>query len=129
MSTTATHPIKVTDTAPSDLNSTRDVRNEIESQKTGKVTAVAAVMTVFKKVKGYLRSATEKSSYSLALNSKDLASKKTKMELNLARTQPARTIKPKLSRSMGLIARKKAIRVLLDSGSTGDLLFTKKGAF
>jgi len=85
-------------------------------------------MTVFKKVKGSLRSATKKSSY-LALNLKNLASKKTKMELNLARTRLARVIKPRLSRSMGLIARKKAIRVLLDSGSTGDLLFTKKGAF
>jgi hypothetical protein len=109
------------------LESTRDVRNEVESQKTGKVTVVAAVMTVFKKVKGSLRSATKKSSY-LALNSKDLASKKTKMELKLAKTRPAWASKPKLSRSMGLIARKKAIRVLLDSGSRGDLLFMRKGA-
>ncbi len=75
LSTTATRPIKVTNTAPGNSESTRDVRNEIESQKTGKVTAVAAVMTVFKKVKGSLRSATKKSSY-LALNSKDLASKR-----------------------------------------------------
>jgi hypothetical protein len=74
MSTKATCPIKVTDTAHSDSNGTRDVRNEIESQKTGKVTAVAAIMTVFKKVKGSLRSTTKKSSY-IALNSKDLASK------------------------------------------------------
>ncbi len=50
------------------------------------------------------------------------------MELNLARSRPAWAIKPKLSYSMGLIARKKAIKVLLDSGSSGDLLFTKKGA-
>jgi hypothetical protein len=84
-------------------------------------------MTVFKKVKGSLRSTTKKSSY-LAPNLKDLASKKTKLELNSARTRRARTIKPKLSRSTGLIARKKAIRVLLDSGSSGDLLFIKKGA-
>jgi hypothetical protein len=85
------------------------------------------VMTVFKKVKGSLRSTTKKSSY-LALNSKNLASKRTKLELKLAKTRPARVIKPKLSRSVGLIARKKAIRVLLDSGSSGDLLFMKKGA-
>ena len=85
-------------------------------------------MTVFKKIKGSLRSTTKKSSY-IAPNSKDLASKKTKSKLNLARTRLARVIKPRLSRSMGLMARKKAIRVLLDSGSTGDLLFTKKGAF
>jgi hypothetical protein len=37
--------------------------------------------------------------------------------------------KLKLSRSHALIARKKAIRVLLDSGSSGDLLFAKKGAY
>ena len=49
LSTTATRPIKVTNTAPSDSNGTRDVRNEIVSQKTGKVTVVAAVMTVFRK--------------------------------------------------------------------------------
>ncbi len=60
LSTTATRPIKVTDTAPSDLNGTRDVRNKIESRKTGKVTTVAAVMTVFRKVKGSLRSITKK---------------------------------------------------------------------
>jgi hypothetical protein len=64
LSTTATHPIKVTGTAPSDSESTRDVRKELESQKTGKVTAVATVMTVFKKIKGSLHSATKKSSYS-----------------------------------------------------------------
>ncbi len=60
LSTTATRPIKVTDTAPGDSESTRDVRNEVESQKTGKVTVVATVMTVFKIVKGSLRSAPKK---------------------------------------------------------------------
>ncbi len=84
------------------------------------------VMTISKKTKGSLHSATKKSSY-LALNLKDLASKRTKLELKLAKTRPARVIKPKLSRSMGLVASKKAIRVLLDSGSSGDL-FLKKGA-
>ena len=113
--------IKVADTAPSDSNDTRDVRNKIESRKAGKVTAVAAVMTVFRKLKGNLHSIIEKSSY-IALNLKDLASKKSNLKLNLARTWPARAIKPKLSHSMGLIARKKAIRVLLDSGFSGDLL-------
>jgi hypothetical protein len=115
LSTTATRPIKVTDTAPSDSESTRDDRNEVESQKTDKVTVVAAIMTDFKKIKGSLCNATKKSSY-LAINSKDLACKRTKLELKLAKTRPAWVIKPK------------AIRVLLDSGSSGDLLFAKKGA-
>jgi hypothetical protein len=60
LSTTATRPIKVADTAPRDSNVTRDVRNEIESQETGKVTAVAAVMTVFKKIEGSLHSTAKK---------------------------------------------------------------------
>ena len=89
MSTTATRPIKVADTAPSDVSDTRGVVNEIKSLETGKVTAVAAVMTIFKKLGGSLRSTTKKSSY-LAPKSKDLASKKTKSKLNSARTRPAR---------------------------------------
>ncbi len=122
LSTTATRPIKVTDTAPSDLESIRAVKKELESQKTGKVTAVATVMTIFKKTKGSLRSATKKSSY-LALKLKDLASKRTKLELKSAEIWPAWVIKPKLSRNVSLVASKKAIRVLLDSGSSGDLHF------
>ena len=84
-------------------------------------------MTVFKKINGSLRSTTTKGSY-LAPKSKDLATKRTKVGLNSAKTRPARATKPKLSHSSGLIASKKAIRVLLDSGSSGDLLFIKKGA-
>ncbi len=116
--------VKVTDTAPSHSESIKDVKRELKSQKTGKVTAVVTVMTIFKKTKGSLRSTTKKSSY-LALKSKDLASKRTKLELKLAKIGTARVIKPKLSRSMGLVASKKESRVLLDSGSSGDLLLKK----
>ena len=84
-------------------------------------------MTIFKKTKGSLRSATQRSSH-LALNAKDLASKKTKLELKLGKARPVRAIKPKLSHSISLVASKRAIRVLLDSGSSGDLLFARKGA-
>jgi hypothetical protein len=125
--TTATCPIKVTDTAPSDSESIRKAKKELESQKTGRVTAVATVMTIFKKTKGSLRSATQRSSH-LALSAEDLASKKTKLELKSAKARPVWAIKPKLSHSMGLVASKRAIRVLLDSGSSGDLLFARKGA-
>ena len=74
MSTTATHPIKVAETAPSDVSDTRGDVNELESLEMGKVTAVATVMTIFKKINGSLRSTTNKGSY-LAPNSKDLVSK------------------------------------------------------
>ena len=94
MSTTATRPIKVADTAPVDVSDTRVVVNEIKGLETGKVTAVAAIMTVFKKLDGSLRSTTKKGSY-IAPNSKDLASKKTKSKLNSAKTRPARATKPK----------------------------------
>ena len=127
MSTTATRPIKVAETAPRVVSDTRGDVNGLKSLETGRVTAVAAVMTIFKKISGSLRSTTNKGSY-LAPNSKDLASKKTKSKLNSAKTRPARATKPRLGRSTGLVASKKAIRVLLDSGSSGDLLFTKKGA-
>ena len=99
----------------------------MKSLETGKVTAVAAVMTVFRKINGSSRSTTTKGSY-LAPKSKDLASKQNKSKLNLAKTRPAWATKPRLGRSTGLVASKKAIRVLLDSGSSGDLLFTRKGA-
>ena len=127
MSTTATRPIKVAETAPSDVSDTRGDVNELKSLETGRVTAVATVMTIFKKINGSLRSTTNKGSY-LAPKSKDLASKETKSKLNLAKTWPAWATKPRLGHSTGLVASKKAIRVLLDSGSSGDLLFTKKGA-
>ncbi len=54
MSTTATRPIKVADTAPSDVSDTRGDINKIKSLETGRVTTVAAVMTIFKKINGSL---------------------------------------------------------------------------
>ncbi len=53
MSTTATHPIKVTTTAHTDPHTKGFRDNEISKipAKTGKVTAVVAVMTVFGKHK------------------------------------------------------------------------------
>ncbi len=38
------------------------------------------------------------------------------------------TVEPDLSNSSGLYVKNKTIRVLLDSGSSGDLLFLKKGS-
>jgi len=91
LSITATRPIKVTETAPSDSESIRKAKKELESQKTGRVTTVAVVMKIFKKTKGSLRSATQRSSH-LALNAKDLASKKTKLKLKSAKVRPVRAI-------------------------------------
>ncbi len=65
---------------------------------------------------------------------KKLASKLKKLELNSTdlklkskRTRSDCARKPDLSISSGLKVKNKTIRVLLDSGSSGDLLFMKKG--
>jgi hypothetical protein len=42
--------------------------------------------------------------------------------------RPNCTVKYKSSASNGLVVKRKTIRVLLDSGLSGDLLFLKKGA-
>ena len=66
---------------------------------------------------------------------KKLAPKSKKLELNCTnlmlnskntRSDPAKM--PVLSASSGLYVKNKTIRVLLDSGSSGDLLFMKKGS-
>ena len=43
-------------------------------------------------------------------------------------TRSDHAVVPDLSDSSGLYVKNKTIRVLLDSGSSGDLLFMKKGA-
>jgi hypothetical protein len=65
---------------------------------------------------------------------KKLASKLKKLELNSTnlklkskKAQSGHTKKPDPSVSSGLKVKNKTIRVLLDSGSSGDLLFYKKG--
>jgi hypothetical protein len=64
----------------------------------------------------------------LDANSKELVLDQTNSELNKAKSRTNCTIRYDKSASNGLIAKNMAIRVLLDSGSSGDLLFLKKGA-
>ncbi len=66
---------------------------------------------------------------------KKLASKLRKLELNRTNlmlnsknTRSDRTVVPDLGVSSGLYVKNKTIRVLLDSGSSGNLLFMKKGS-
>lgn len=126
LSTTA-RPIKVTKKAHGILESPR--ANEIAKscKNSGKVTAVAAIMTVFsKKYKNSTTLSSRKTA--LGVNLKELVLDQTNSELNKAKSRTNRTIKYDKSASKGLIAINKTIRVLLDSGSSGDLLFLKKGA-
>ena len=59
----------------------------------------------------------------LGLKAKNLVLKQTKIGLKRAEMCPNCTTKYDDNASMGLVAKSKTIRVLLDSGSRGDLLF------
>jgi hypothetical protein len=58
---------------------------------------------------------------------KKLELNSTNLKLNSKKTRPDCAKKPDPSISYGLKVKNKTIRVLLDSGSSGDLLFMKKG--
>ncbi len=64
----------------------------------------------------------------LASKSKKLELKCTNLMLNSKTTCPDCAKTPDPSVSSGLYVKNKTIRVLLDSGSSGDLLFMKKGS-
>ncbi len=133
----------------------------IETAKTGKVTAVVAVMSIFskKRCKSWStncrnekpshqkaeranfpeentcgsRSLSQKSRKGqipkkLAPKSKKLELNCTNLELNSKRTRSdhAKMLDPSIS--SGQKVKNKTVRVLLDSGSSGDLLFMKKGS-
>ncbi len=115
MSTTA-RPIKVTKEVPGILKSFRANQITKSRENTDKVFAVVAVMTVFKKNKN-----------NTMLSSRKSANQATLKQIN-TKSRPYCTSKYNKSTSKGLIAKTRTIRVLLDSGSSGDLLFLKKGA-
>jgi hypothetical protein len=133
----------------------------IETVKTGKVTAVVAVMSIFSRKRcnsWNAKSGDEKPSCKKAESAdfleensrrpsnltqkmrkewlpKKLASKSNKLELNSTnlklkskKTRSDCAKKPDPSISSGLKVKNNSIRVLLDSGSSGDLLFMKKGS-
>ncbi len=151
--------IKVVNTALSVATKADEIAKE--TAETGKVTVVVAVMSIFKKKKCKLRSASlgnerpscqkaERADFSqentcglgnlsqksrkgwipkkLAPKLKKLELNSTNLMLNSKNTRSNRAIEPDLSNSSGLYVKNKTIRVLLDSGSSGDLLFLKKGS-
>jgi hypothetical protein len=64
----------------------------------------------------------------LAYKSKKLELNCTNLMLNSKNTRSDRAVEPDPCTSSGLYVKNKTIRVLLDSGSSGDLLFMKKGS-
>ena len=63
-----------------------------------------------------------------ALKSKEFALNKSNLKQKYAKSRTNCPVKHNRSASKKLIVKNKTIRVLLDSGSSGDLLFMKKGA-
>jgi hypothetical protein len=152
-------PIKVANTALSETTKADQIA--IETAKSGKVTAVVVVMSIFSKKRCKLRSTNlrnEKPSCQKAERAdfpeentrglrspsqksrkgrmpKKLASTSKKLELNCTnlklksnkeRSDCTKTPDPTVS--SGLYVKNKTMRVLLDSESSGDLLFMKKGS-
>jgi hypothetical protein len=150
--------IKVVNTALSETMKADEIASK--TAKTGKVTVVVAVISIFKKKRCKFRSASlgnerpscqkaeranfpeenTRGSRSLSQKSrkgripKKLAPKLKKLELNCTNlmlnsknTRSDCAKKPDPSISSGLYVKNKTIRILLDSGSSGDLLFMKKG--
>ncbi len=153
------HLIKVANTALSETTKADEIA--IKTAKTGKVTAVVTVMSIFSKKKCKLQSANRgikkpscqkaesanipegntRRSRSLSQKSrkgripKKLAPKLKKLELNCTnlvlnskktRSDCAKTPDPSVSSRLKV--KNKTIRILLDSGSSGDLHFMKKGS-
>jgi hypothetical protein len=151
------HPIKTINTALSETTKADEIASD--TAKTGKVTTVVAVISIFKKKRCELQSTNlrnerpscqkaERANFleentrglrSLSQKSrngwvpKKLASESKKLELNCTNlmlssknTRSDCAKMPDPSVSSGLYVKNRTIRVLLDSGSSGDLLFIKK---
>ncbi len=114
---TDTRPIKATKLA---LDVIRANEIAIENSKTGKVTAVVAIIKVFgdKSNSGNSKLLIKPNKW---LNSK-------KKDLNQSKKHLNGLSKPVSDVSERLLVKQKTIRVLLDTGLSGDLLFIKKGS-
>jgi hypothetical protein len=116
------HPIKVTDQIPS--SDSKSDEKAIETAKMGKVTAVVTVMHLYGDSKTKLVNTIAKNS---AKKTK-LVSKLEKKDLEESKKRLKEASRPPEGTSKRLIVKHKTIRVLLDTGSSGDLLFLKKGS-
>jgi len=118
---TDTHPNKSTKLA---LDTIRANEIAIENPETGKVTAVVTMLKVFGDKINNSRNANPKKLLNKPnkwLNSKKKALNRPKKHLKGLRESID-------DASKGILVKQKTIRVLLDTGSSGDLLFIKKGS-
>jgi hypothetical protein len=117
LKSTDTRPIKATKLA---LDVIRANEITIENSKTGKVTAVVAILKVFR-----YKSNSRKSKLLFKPN-KWLNSKKTDLNRSNKHLNGLSELVSNVSKR--LIVKQKTIRVLLDTGLSGDLLFIKTGS-
>ena len=121
LDSTDTRPIKATKLA---LDTIRANEIAIENSKTGKVTAVVAILKVFGDKIGNSRNANPGKLLNKPI--KRLNSKKKRLNRPLkCQDSLSETVSDTSER---LIVKQKTIRVLLDTGSSGDLLFVQKGS-
>ncbi len=116
-----THPINATRTA---LNIIKANDKLIENSKTGKVTATIAIMKIFDTNVGKSQNS---NSGKLSIKPKFWLNLKKKHP-NSAKSHQQELNEPTNNVSKGLIVKGKTIRVLLDTGSSGNLLFIRKGS-
>jgi hypothetical protein len=121
LKSTDTRPIKATKLA---LDTIRANEIAIENSKTGKVTAVVAILTVFGDNVRNSRSANP----GKLLNKPNNRPNLKKKHLNRSLKRHNEFSKSVSDISERLIVKQKTIRVLLDTGSSGDLLFVRKGS-
>jgi hypothetical protein len=129
LSTTA-RPIKVTNLTQGGTYVLRDSENTVIRENTGKVTAVVAVMTVSSRNLQNSQSKTKTGQFKTKTANKSaiLTNTKAKSRQKSAKLSQNHASKRDKGVSYKLVVKSKTIRVLLDSGSSGDLLFLKKGA-
>jgi hypothetical protein len=122
LKSTEPRPIEVKDQTPTS-NDKAD-KKTVEIAKTGKVTAVVTVMHLYGDSKSKLVNKIAKNS---AKETK-LGSKLKKIGLERSKKRLKEALPPLEDASERLIVKQKTIRVLLDTGSSGELLFLKKGS-
>ncbi len=121
LESTDTRPIKATKLA---LDIIRANEIAIENSKTGKVTAVVKILKISGNKFGNSRSANPKG----LLNKPDKKLNSKKKHLNRPLKCHDGLSESVSNTSERLIVKHKTIRVLLDTGSSGDLLFIRRGS-
>jgi hypothetical protein len=119
LQSTQPHPIKVTDSVS---DSDRADVKALENAKMGKVTVVVTVMHLY----GNAKSRSINNNAKISAKKTKLESKSNKLGLNRSKKCLKEADPPPKDTSKRLIVKHKTIRVLLDKGSNGDLLFLEK---